>query len=209
MTRHATWYHLKTVMLLLGGFGLASKAHALTESSMKIVEDQGRNEELCAPQAFWPTCNCPTSKSCLRRQLTYSGLQDSLAMVWTGKAFRSCQLLGKPVGKACASPENLRNCLRHAYLPEYVKFMHVIDPSLKKRRHTSAFFSFIMLSWFCIASIWNDISHKFNLKSTNIRWFTWHQAMAPLGSGCWNTLKLQISALQGTNILHQEFIPWL
>jgi len=38
-------------MLLLGGFGLASKAHALTESSMKIVEDQGRNEELCAPQA--------------------------------------------------------------------------------------------------------------------------------------------------------------
>ena len=164
----------------------------------------------CVPLRRQTTWNCPTSKSCcLRRQLTYSGLQDSLAMVWTGKAFRSCQLLGKPVGKACASPENLRNCLRHAYLPEYVKFMHVIDPSLKKRRHTSAFFSFIMLSWFCIASIWNDISHKFNLKSTNIRWFTWHQAMAPLGSGCWNTLKLQISALQGTNILHQEFIPWL
>ena len=38
-------------MLLLGGFGLASKAHALTKSSMKIVEDQGRNEELCAPEA--------------------------------------------------------------------------------------------------------------------------------------------------------------
>ncbi len=96
------WNHLAG--LLLAGFRLASKAHALTQLSMKIVEDQGRYEELCV---ISPASN---------------GLE--LANFHVSFLARHDHMLGKLTQT---------ECLRH----EYVKFMYVIDPSLKKRRHIS------------------------------------------------------------------------